>query len=228
MFLQALGMAAPALSSFVCLTALKDILSRNRIQLWMPLDCPGAFRERGFLKQGLLQPCPIMRMTKSEQTVQERNGVTRCLFLANRDRSCTVSRNLECSSQLGCTLEPPVNIWYTILSPSFQNLHTYRKSVADVTFHSAVHFCYFDISQTWKLLFGKVLPGWSQVLTVTTPRNKGGRFVQQIYFPLYLYCLAAIAVSLTSSLSYPLMIWPSQLPWTIMSVNELRKQVIFI
>lgn len=45
-------------------------------------------------------------------------------------------------------------------------------------------------------------------------------------FPLYLYCLAAIALSLTSSLSYSLNDLALQLPCTTMSVNELRKQVI--
>lgn len=114
------------------------------------------------------------------------------------------------ATQQPARLHPGVShICYTIRARSFQIFHTYRKSVADITFHSAVYFCYFDISQTWKLLFGKVLPSWSQVLTVTTPRNKRERFVSQMHLPVYLYCPAAIARSLTSCLSYPLMIWPS-------------------
>lgn len=64
------------------------------------------FQRERFPKVGCLL-CPVMRMTKSEQTVQERSGVTRCLFLANREHSCTVTRHLERSSQLGCMLEPP-------------------------------------------------------------------------------------------------------------------------
>lgn len=149
-----------------------------------------------------------MRMTKSDQTVQERNGVTRCLFLANRDHSCTVSRHLECSCQLGCTLEPPTS------GPQYCPLHLRTCTLTEnllQTFRSTV--------QSTSAILTSVKPGncslarFSQVgakfLQWPHLGTKEGDLFSRYTFPLYLYCLAAIAVSLASGLSYPLMIWPS-------------------
>lgn len=47
--------------------------------------------------------------------------------------------------------------------------HTYRVLVAECALNSAVHFGYLDVSEAGKLLLGKILPCWSEVLTVATP-----------------------------------------------------------
>lgn len=49
---------------------------------------------------------------------------------------------------------------------------TYRVLVAECALNSAVHFSNFDISKTRKFLLGKIFPCWSEILTVTTPRQQ--------------------------------------------------------
>lgn len=170
-------MAAPALSSVVCLLAPKDFFFFLGTELctrllWCFHRGRLLILENSSALSNNENDWAWTNSPRKKQCHQELFWTTS--FLANKEHSCTVTRHPQCGSRLGCTLEP-LNIWYTVLSHLFQIFHTYRKSVADVTFHSAVYFCYFDISQTWKLLFGKVLPSWSQVLTVTTPRNKKER-----------------------------------------------------
>lgn len=50
--------------------------------------------------------------------------------------------------------------------------YTYRVLVAECALNSAVHFSNLDISETRKFLLGKIFPCWSEILTVTTPRQQ--------------------------------------------------------
>lgn len=50
--------------------------------------------------------------------------------------------------------------------------HTYRVLIAECALNSAVHFGDLDVSETRKLLAGKILPCWSEVLTVAAPTQQ--------------------------------------------------------
>lgn len=126
-------------------------------------------------------PSESSQQTTPQTNSQKGTGMTlkhaQKLFKSQpMDFTHLIKTNFCSPSPLRESLQLPSTSPYSkgkILATSIISMPTYRISVTDVAFHSAVYFCYLDIHSAWESLFWEILPGGGQVFAVTTPR--GGR-----------------------------------------------------